>query len=112
MTKSQLIETIVASGRFPRKTVEVAVNAIFDAMIDALKTGDRIEIRGFGNFTVREYRAYTGRNPKTGALVDVDSKRMPFFKVGKDLRERINELDGDAIFDLDEDDDDLEHDAV
>jgi integration host factor subunit beta len=91
MTKSQLIEAIVAGGEHPRKVVEVAVNTIFDAMVEALCAGERIEIRGFGNFTVREYKAYTGRNPKTGEQVDVAAKRMPFFKVGKDLRERIND---------------------
>lgn len=90
MTKSQLVEAVVAQGNYPRKVVEIAVNAIFDAMTESLRKGDRIEIRGFGNFTVREYRAYTGRNPKTGEKVEVAAKRMPFFKVGKDLRERIN----------------------
>lgn len=89
MTKSQLIETIVQSLGHPRKVVETAVNTVFDAMVDALRDGDRIEIRGFGNFTVREYKAYTGRNPKTNEPVEVPAKVMPFFKVGKELRERI-----------------------
>ncbi len=91
MTKSQLIEAIVSQHGHPRKAVEAAVNAIFDGMVEALQRGERIEIRGFGNFTVRRYRAYVGRNPKTGEKVDVPAKLMPFFKVGKDLRERINE---------------------
>ena len=91
MTKSQLIEAVVNQGGYPRKVVEVAVNEIFDAMTAAMEKGERIEIRGFGNFTVREYKAYRGRNPKTGDQVEVPAKRMPFFKVGKDLRERINE---------------------
>ncbi|MFT7583579.1 MAG: integration host factor subunit beta [Myxococcota bacterium] len=91
MTKSQLIEAIVAAKGYPRKAVETAVNAVFDEMVDALKDDDRIEIRGFGNFTVRRYRAYTGRNPRTGESVEVDAKVMPFFKVGKDLRERIQQ---------------------
>lgn len=90
MTKSQLIEAVVAKSGFPRKVVEVAVNCIFDSMVDTLRDGERIEIRGFGNLTVREYKAYVGRNPKTGEPVPVPAKRMPFFKVGKDLRERIN----------------------
>ena len=94
MTKSQLIEAVVASGDYQRRAVEVAVNTIFDCMTDALKTEERIEIRGFGNFTVRHYRAYTGRNPKTGDKVLVEAKKMPFFKVGKDLRERINDGEG------------------
>ncbi|MCB9728324.1 MAG: integration host factor subunit beta [Deltaproteobacteria bacterium] len=91
MTKSQLIDRIAERGRHPRKAVETAVNAIFDAMVDALRQGERIEVRGFGNFTVRQYRAYTGRNPKTGHRVTVPPKRMPFFKVGKDLRGRLND---------------------
>jgi integration host factor subunit beta len=91
MTKSELIETIVAAGPFPRRQVEIAVNAMFDSMVENLVAGGRIEIRGFGNFTVRHYKSYTGRNPKTGEQVKVPEKRMPFFKVGKDLRDRIND---------------------
>jgi integration host factor subunit beta len=91
MTKSQLIDAIVQrKSELPRKTVELAVNAVFDELVAAMRRGERIEIRGFGNFTVRQYKAYTGRNPKTGDTVDVQPKAMPFFKVGKDLRDRIN----------------------
>lgn len=91
MTKSGLIEQVAErTPHISKKDTEVVVNTIFDAMTDALRRGERIEIRGFGNFTVRRYKAYTGRNPKTGATVHVDAKQMPFFKVGKDLRERIN----------------------
>ena len=90
MTKSQLIESVVASTNHPRRAVEIAVNTVFDAMVDALQREERIEIRGFGNFVVRYYDAYTGRNPKTGQPVAVNAKRMPFFRVGKDLREKIN----------------------
>jgi integration host factor subunit beta len=91
MTKSQLIELVASSKpELSRKVVEHAVNAVFDELVEAMKRGERIEIRGFGNFTVRQYRAYTGRNPKTGTSVDVAPKSMPFFKVGKDLRDRIN----------------------
>ncbi len=90
MTKSQLVDSVTERGTQPRKAVETAVNAIFDAMVEALRQGDRIEVRGFGNFTVRQYRAYTGRNPKSGKRVPVPPKRMPFFKVGKDLRGRLN----------------------
>jgi integration host factor subunit beta len=91
MTKSQLIELVANSKPdLSRKVVEQAVNAVFDELVEAMKRGERIEIRGFGNFTVRQYRSYTGRNPKTGASVDVAPKSMPFFKVGKDLRDRIN----------------------
>jgi integration host factor subunit beta len=91
VTKSELIDMVVAQGGYPRRQVEVAVNAIFDAMVECLEDGGRIELRGFGNFTVREYKSYTGRNPKTGEQVTVPNKRMPFFKVGKELRDRLND---------------------
>ena len=90
MTKSQLVEAIVTAHNIPRKNVEIAVNAIFDEMVAALQRDERIEIRGFGNFTIRRYKEYVGRNPKTGEKVVVPAKLMPFFKVGKELRERIN----------------------
>lgn len=90
VTKSELIEQLSESLKLPKGKAELVVNVMFDAMVGALERGERIEIRGFGNFTVRRYKAYTGRNPKTGATVHVDAKQMPFFKVGKDLRERIN----------------------
>jgi integration host factor subunit beta len=90
MTKAELIDAITARTELTRKTVEGIVNEIFDSMTVAMEAGDRIEIRGFGNFTMKEYRSYDGRNPKTGERVEVASKRMPFFKVGKDLRDRID----------------------
>ena len=90
MTKSQIIDLVAETTRYPRKTVELAVNTMFDGMVEAMQKGERVEVRGFGNFTVREYKAYTGRNPKTGEPVKVPAKRMPFFKVGKELRSLIN----------------------
>ncbi len=97
MTKSQLIDAVVARSGQPRKVVEVAVTTMLDSIVQALEREERVEVRGFGNFTVRRYKAYTGRNPRTGERVDVPEKRMPFFKVGKELRERINApRDGDA----------------
>ena len=89
MTKSQLIETVAARGGLTRKRAEQLVNTIFDSMEDALVRGDRIEIRGFGSFKTRHYPAYTGRNPKTGAPIDVSEKVLPVFKVGKELRDRV-----------------------
>ena len=91
MTKGELIETIAQHQDFNLKKAEVVVNTIFDSMSDALKEGDRVEIRGFGSFEVREYGAYTGRNPKTGDEVEVAAKKAPFFKTGKELRERVND---------------------
>lgn len=91
MNKSDLIE--ILAKRLPSlagRDVEVIVNTIFDSMSEALKTGDRIEIRGFGSFEVRTRKPRLGRNPKTGMSVDVGERRVPFFKVGKELRERVN----------------------
>ena len=96
MTKSGLIERVAAlTPHISKKDTEVVVNTIFDAMTDALKNGEGIEIRGFGSFTVRQYKPYNGRNPRTGDPVHVASKRLPFFKVGKELKEMVNAaLDG------------------
>jgi integration host factor subunit beta len=90
MTKSELIELISTKIKLPKGKAEQIVNCIFDSMVDALKKGDGIEIRGFGSFTVREYKSYEGRNPRTGTPVHVAPKRLPFFKVGKELRIRVN----------------------
>ena len=90
MTKSELIETIATRIDVPKKRAEDVVNAVFDSMKDALMENERIEIRGFGSFSIREYRAKRGRNPRTGAAVDVDEKRSVHFKAGKELRERVD----------------------
>ncbi len=90
MTKSELIEQLTTRCKLPRGQAELIINLMFDGMSDALRQGQRIEIRGFGSFEVRDYKAYEGRNPRTGEPVKVDAKRLPFFKVGKELRERIN----------------------
>ena len=89
MNKSELIEALAASKGISFKRAEEVVNGIFAAMAEALVQGDRIEIRGFGSFVVRDYKSYTGRNPKTGELIEVKPKKLPFFKVGKELRERV-----------------------
>jgi len=91
MNKSKLIELVAAQSEISKKNAEQAVNVIFTTLKDALIEGERIEIRGFGSFITKEYRAYTGRNPRTGRAIHVPAKRLPFFKVGKDLRERIND---------------------
>ena len=90
MNRSQLVDDITRRSNLSKRTVDTAVNTVFDTLFDALCTGSRVEIRGFGSFTTREYGAYTGRNPKTGVPVDVRPKRLPYFKVGKDLRRRID----------------------
>ncbi len=91
MTKRDLIEEI--NKKFPhlsRRDSEVIINSIFDSMVDALGHGERIEIRGFGSFVIKHRRAREGRNPKSGAVVSVAAKRVPFFKVGKELRLRVD----------------------
>ncbi len=90
MTKSDLIEMVANKLHLPKGKAELIVNCIFDAMEDSLKKGERIEIRGFGSFEIRHYKAYEGRNPRTGDPVGVQPKRLPFFKVGKELKERVN----------------------
>lgn len=91
MTKRELIDEV--AKRFPtlaRRNAEDLVHTIFGAMTEALRNGQRIEIRGFGSFVVKQRRAREGRNPKTGAVVAVAAKRVPFFKVGKELRLRVD----------------------
>src|SRR5262249_49625285 len=90
MTKSELIELISNKIKLPKGKAEQIVNCIFDSMVDALKKGEGIEIRGFGSFTVREYKRYERGHPRTATPVHVAPKRLPFFKVGKELRERVN----------------------
>ena len=103
MTKRDLVDEV--NKRFPhlsRRDSEVIINAIFDSMVDALATGDRIEIRGFGSFVVKHRRARQGRNPKSGALVSVAAKKVPFFKVGKELRLRVDGKPYDPTVDGDD----------
>jgi integration host factor subunit beta len=90
MNKSGLIDALSAKENLTEKNSSEIVNMVFDGFTDTLKKGGRIEIRGFGSFSVREYGGYTGRNPKTGAKTEVGAKKLPFFKVGKELRERVN----------------------
>ena len=90
MTKSDLIDVLCETQKMPKGRAELLVNVIFDSMEASLRRGERIEIRGFGSFEIREYRAYEGRNPRTGSAVAVKPKRLPFFKVGKELKERVD----------------------
>jgi integration host factor subunit beta len=91
MTKSELIDALAAKRLdLTKARAELVVNCVFDAMSEALQQGEGIEIRGFGSFTVRPYKPYSGRNPRTGQPVDVPAKRLPFFKVGKELKEIVN----------------------
>ena len=91
MTKREIIEELLARRqRFTHRESETIVNAMFDAMANSLTRGERIEIRGFGSFAVKQRRARQGRNPKTGQLVSVDAKKIPFFRAGKELRIEVN----------------------
>ncbi len=91
MIKSELVEAIaVKNPHLYQRDVENIVNAILDEITDALSRGDRVELRGFGAFSVKNRPARVGRNPRTGIKVEVDEKWVPFFKTGKELRERLN----------------------
>lgn len=90
MTKADLVDKVTALGDLTRRDGEVIVDTLFEAVIGALKSGDKVEIRGFGSFRTRQRNARTGRNPKTGAKVDVPAKRVPFFKPSKELRDSVN----------------------
>lgn len=90
MTKSELIEALAKAEGITLKSAEIAINVTFQSMEQALVNSDRLEIRGFGSFKVKDYEGYKGRNPKTGDLIEVASKKLPFFKVGKELKERVN----------------------
>jgi integration host factor subunit beta len=90
VTKSELIEVVAQEANLTKGRAELVINTIFESMVEALQRSEGIEIRGFGSFTVRQYKSYEGRNPRTGDAVHVSPKRLPFFKVGKDLRLRVN----------------------
>lgn len=90
MNKSELVEMLASKKNLTFKKSEEIVNLIFDRMADTLVDGGRIEIRGFGSFVVKEYKSYMGRNPKTGEVIYVRPKKLPFFKVGKELREMVD----------------------
>lgn len=90
MKKSQLIEALAKAENLTLKKAELIVNVIFNRMADTLAQNDRIEIRGFGTLKVKDYPSYQGRNPKTGKIIEVSEKKLPFFKVGKELKERVD----------------------
>ena len=90
MNKSELIDALSQDINVPLREADSIANTVLDSMTDALGSGDSIEIRGFGSFVVKEYGSYQGRNPKTGQKIKVPPKKLPFFKVGKELRENVN----------------------
>ncbi|MBU0946828.1 MAG: integration host factor subunit beta [Proteobacteria bacterium] len=91
MNKSELIEALSRDIDLPHREAAAITNTIIETMTEALAQGDSIEIRGFGSFVIKDYGTYEGRNPKTGEKIKVRPKKLPFFKVGKDLREQVNQ---------------------
>jgi integration host factor subunit beta len=90
MNKAGLIETVRNDTGLTRRRAEDVVDIFFDSIADALAVGDRVEIRGFCSFHINSYRPYTGRNPKTGEPIQVEPKQLPFFKCGKELKQRVD----------------------
>ena len=97
MTKSELIEAVAAKvTNFSRKDVEIIVETLFESMARSLSEGDKVEIRGFGSFKIKERDGRQGRNPKSGENIFIDAKKVPFFKAGKEIRERIQRRGSEA----------------
>jgi len=90
MKKSDLVAALAKKENLTEKQSQAIIDLVFDGFTETMKQGGRIEIRGFGSFSVRNYEAYRGRNPKTGGQIDVKEKKSAFFKVGKELKERVN----------------------
>jgi integration host factor subunit beta len=97
LTKADLIEEVLKVTELPRKESEIIVETIFDSIIEAIQKGEKIEIRGFGSFRTRQRRGRVGRNPKTGEKVEVPSKRIPFFKPSKELKDFVNSEEAAAM---------------
>ena len=91
MTKAELVEEVARTTQLTKKHAEIIVNTVFDSIVHSLKDGEKIELRGFGSFRIRQRDSRMGRNPKTGEKVDVPAKRIPYFKPGKELRELLNQ---------------------
>ncbi len=90
MTKADLVDHVIALGDLTRRDAETIVDLLFSSITEALKADDKVEVRGFGSFRTRKRNSRVGRNPKTGASVDVPAKRVPYFKPSKDLRDQVN----------------------
>jgi len=92
MTKAELVDEVARVVQLTKKQAETIVNIVFDSIVDSLRAGQKIELRGFGSFRLRSRKSRTGRNPKTGEKVEVPSKKIPYFKPGKELKELINKV--------------------
>ena len=95
MTKAELVEKVANQINLTKKQTEVVVNTVFTSITDSLAEGKKVELRGFGSFRIRQRNARVGRNPKSGQKVDVPSKKVPFFKAGKELREQVDEREAE-----------------
>jgi integration host factor subunit beta len=95
MTKAELVDEVARTIQVTKKQAETIVNVVFDSIVDSLRNGEKIELRGFGSFRLRSRKSRTGRNPKTGEKVEVPSKKIPYFKPGKELKELINRVAAD-----------------
>jgi integration host factor subunit beta len=96
MTKAELVDEVARVVQLTKKQAETIVNIVFDSIVDSLRAGQKIELRGFGSFRLRSRKSRTGRNPKTGEKVEVPSKKIPYFKPGKELKELINTTLGEG----------------
>src|SRR5205809_5554085 len=96
MTKAKLVDEVARVVQLTKKQAETIVNIVFDSIVDSLRAGQKIELRGFGSFRLRSRKSRTGRNPKTGEKVEVPSKKIPYFKPGKELKELINKVVGES----------------
>lgn len=96
MTKAELVDEVAREVQLTKKQAELIVNIVFDSIVDSLRSGQKIELRGFGSFRLRSRKSRTGRNPKTGEKVEVPSKKIPYFKPGKELKELINKTLGEG----------------
>lgn len=96
MTKAELVDEVSRAIQVTKKQAESIVNVVFDSIVESLRSGEKIELRGFGSFRLRSRKSRTGRNPKTGEKVEVPSKKIPYFKPGKELKELINDSRGEA----------------
>ena len=97
MTKAELVDEVARVVQLTKKQAETIVNIVFDSIVESLRSGQKIELRGFGSFRLRNRKSRTGRNPKTGEKVEVPSKKIPYFKPGKELKELINKAIADGL---------------
>ncbi|MGH9381281.1 MAG: HU family DNA-binding protein [Thermoanaerobaculia bacterium] len=96
LTKAELVDEVARATRVTRKEADSMVSAVFDGMVESLQRGEKIELRGFGSFRIRQRNSRTGRNPRTGARVHVPAKRIPYFKPGRELRQGLNHEAGES----------------